>query len=763
MKHTALVAVAAVGLLAGCQEWPRTFALAIPNVGDEEPTPEQRLVDALRHETIVQHLGPLYRTPSPSSPIVRCEAIESLVSLGDRAVPALRQAADSLDAVKRRNARRTLARMHHPLAQGLLVEVVTDRRQCVEGRMAAVRDIQTVWPDAAPRLLASLLGHDRIDEPALVCYVMECLAETRDPALADLFRARCGSRDGEVRLIALRCLRRLDLPELPEEAIDGCADPLPGVRLEAMRLVGDCPDQRAVSAVLQATRDHSTQVQAEAVRALGSLGGPDGRDRLVELLRSPCEAVRTSAVDALGRLRDVEGLWRARRDRSWRVRKLMVTGLGQCGVDAARDKLLECLDDRSLYVQLEAVEAARQAPIAQGAPILLTAVGKETYLVRQKAWQALRAHVSKDLHFDVPANRTVRDKQVAAVRTWWAKHGPHARGESKRPSAPASAPSLRTDVLAQVALLGCADLVQARRALGRLKELGRSAIPIIEKDVLGRNERVPPLVLGALLPALSPSYYALRCLESRHRRKRQQGAQILAELKPPDKLSPYVARRLSDHLASEPDQLVWHYALAALARDAPDRVSGPLKAGLAHQCLGVRRDSLACVGHLSVKALTPETVACLDDTSRSVKITAARALGRLDPGAAVPALRQALVSRDRHFRLVVAKSLAQLGQTDGVEHLVLGLADPDPTMRRMAAEALGDVGDNSVVPSLVRCLRDRRLAVRREAVRSLEKLTQVTFRLDDKGRTRTSDDMVRQWQRWWAAQRLAHDSNRSRR
>ena len=762
MKHaTSLLSAAA--LVAGCQSWPQELALTFPKPGTGGPAPERRLVKALRHETVVQQVGPVYRSPSPTSPIVRCDAIESLVSLGGRAVPALRTAADSSHAVERRNARRALARLGQPSAQKLLIEVVTDPGQRPAGRLAAVRELTSAWPDEVQRLLGPLLARDELDQPAVVCYVMESLAKTDDPALADVFRARCASRDGQVRRVALGCLRRLDLDDMPEETIRGCADPVWQVRLEAVRLVTACPDPRALPAVLWCTRDQSKEVQAEAARALGALGGPGATARLTEMLNSPSEVVRTSVVDALANRRHMEGLWRARKDRSWRVRKRVVAGLGRCGMDAVRDKLARCLDDRSLYVQLEVVDVARRAPIGEAYPVLLEAVGRETYLVRQKAWDALRRHTPKTLRFDVPANRPVRSKQLAEIRAWWAEHGLGAPPPRTAPATPATRPThLRTNVLAQVALLGCADPEQARQALARLKGLGPAVIPVIEKDVLSRPEGAPSLVLSSLLPALSPSYQALRLLQSRQARQRQRGAQIVGELEPPACVSPYVARRLADLLPAETDQLVWHYGLKALARDAPGLLPAPLKAGMRHKRTTVRRECLQWAGRLQVKAATADAIACLDDTSRSVKMAAAAALGHLDATPAGPALRRALVSRDAHLRLIVATSLARLRQRDGITHLELALASPDPTIRRLAANVLGDVGDKSCLAALIRTLKDPRMDVRRQVLSSLEKLSKVTFRVDAKGRRLTTPQMVRQWQRWWTTRDLARDTKRSR-
>jgi hypothetical protein len=90
----------------------------------------------------------------------------------------------------------------------------------------------------------------------------------------------------------------------PMESLSGLLlDKDPEVREEAVDLLGESKDDRAISHLIGVLRsDENADVRASAADALGDLGYPAALDGLIEALSDSDAMVRESAVDALAEI-----------------------------------------------------------------------------------------------------------------------------------------------------------------------------------------------------------------------------------------------------------------------------------------------------------------------------------------------------------------------------------------------------------------------------------------------------------------------------
>lgn len=95
----------------------------------------------------------------------------------------------------------------------------------------------------------------------------------------------------------------------------------------------------------------------------------------------------------------------------------------------------------------------------------------------------------------------------------------------------------------------------------------------------------------------------------------------------------------------------------------------------------------------------------LADPVVSVRISAARELGRMRDGRAVDALISALSDGDSDVIGAARDALVEIGEP-AVSGLSLRLNGPDESVRRRAAEILGSIGDARAVPLLIDALTD---------------------------------------------------------
>lgn len=233
---------------------------------------------------------------------------------------------------------------------------------------------------------------------------------------------------------------------------------------------------------------------------------------------------------------------------------------------------------------------------------------------------------------------------------------------------------------------------EARR---RLKELGRSAAPELEKAAKDKDTEVAASV-QPLLRALA-----------------------IADRLPPRLVKgiPGIEHRLAA------DKHAWTTAFLELMEDWPDTVELDDLEALASPALreaadgAERRAVIEKIEAREFRAVLPDLVKLLDD--RETLKEAAWALAEMDFRDAIPAIRRLLESSDDEILTRAMSCLQILDARQAIPDIRKLLAHDNPLVQGRAAETLGMLGDKEAAPRLMKLLHDEVSYVREQAVRAL--------------------------------------------
>ncbi len=165
-------------------------------------------------------------------------------------------------------------------------------------------------------------------------------------------------------------------------------------------------------------------------------------------------------------------------------------------------------------------------------------------------------------------------------------------------------------------------------------------------------------------------------------------------------------------------------AVRVLGRVASPPAVGVLRDLLADPVPAIRAAAAAAAADAGRAELAEPVAVLLEDRATLVRTAAADALGALRQPIAVPRLERALGDPTNTYR----------GQSLWV--------------RRHLVEALGAIGDPSALPALIGCLDDGDPEVASAALRSLERVTGLTW-----AEGRSPSEEREAWKRWWASRR----------
>lgn len=218
-----------------------------------------------------------------------------------------------------------------------------------------------------------------------------------------------------------------------------------------------------------------------------------------------------------------------------------------------------------------------------------------------------------------------------------------------------------------------ADRIEDRaEAFRRLEEIGRPALPLLEKATQSRDDEVA-----------------------------SRAKTLLVRIPIRERLTP----ALVDHVKGIYDRLAegqWKQVFLELAADLrlpDDRRKYP----------GVRAEDLSFMAPLAVARAETD----------SEKLAVCEAVGRCRLKSAMPDVARLL--RDGQFtvRANAAAAIRDAGAKENAGDLRPLLADPHPVVRSVAAHALAQLGDRESIPALAALLRDDSRNVRWWALRAL--------------------------------------------
>lgn len=158
---------------------------------------------------------------------------------------------------------------------------------------------------------------------------------------------------------------------------------------------------------------------------------------------------------------------------------------------------------------------------------------------------------------------------------------------------------------------------------------------------------------------------------------------------------------------------------------------------------------------------TPDALKALHHTLENDRFSMARlaaihAIKDAGDKTAVPVLTESLNDDAMVVRSAAADALAVLGDLSVVPSLLEALDHEDNFykgkslwVRRHIVRALGDLESRGAVPKLVELIDDQDSEVGYQAIRSLEKVTRLSFRTPATTKTEFAKAVAPKWKEWW--------------
>jgi HEAT repeat protein len=501
-----------------------------------------------------------------------------------------------------------------------------------------------------------------------------------------------------------------------------------------------------------------------ALESLATLHTDEAHAELKAQSSKARDALRAIAVRSLGAWGPQEVIPFAR-DNSAPVRAAVVSELGKSANLDSAVILSELSVDRNPDVQLAAVRVVRDWPDALAFPLLLHAMRDSSAKTRHEAALAiaLRKQFSTPYRFDSPADQ--REAAVTAIAAELGSSLNYLDQVLKRqPRTVAAVDAMRiAEVRSHLTALleNPAESPTATNARDWLTGISPRDIPVVEAYLQEPNKSSPDVIYRDILPKVSPVYAALVDLENRDLNVRRHGAKTLADRGQAATLSRPVLLRLHAHLAHEGDDLIWRFALSAVASDATDECAQIANLALQHSSDVVRQLGCEYLSRHGQPGHAVWLLGLLEDRSRIVQLAAIRALGNcgnqvairgLKPakgGASPPNLHTLLTSADQEIRFAAAVSLCRLGATEGMDELVRLSYQPNPSLRERAVKEMGLSGQSRFVDHLVTLgWTERNDQVRQAILGALERLVPPENRPPAVGGSTAWDAKMKTWVQW---------------
>ncbi len=702
----------------------------IPDASDEPPS-------------LLQSRGPRWRYPD----------LDELLARPSERQPAFHEGIHDADPVVSANTAIALARLGNAAGAEVLFHAIEAPSFPLPMRCAAVEALGSLPGDEPARLLSQLLDQygDSAEHKGRHVHVPELHAEliaalghrsgaTDDPRLL----AALHGRSSDVRLEALRTWANDDAAPLPEALIDLRTSGDVRLRLAVLEMVVAKRHPDAHRLLADAVCDHNLQVRVAAIHGLGTLADADARATLETLLNHHTGRMREATVAALAELKANEAVFRAVGDESWRVRAEVARAMARFNGPDAVAVADTLLDDPSSEVHRELLKAIARWPVKQSGPILLKAMGKESFLCRKTATDQLAAHWPPAASFPVegPAERrrAEMDRLTAEFRTTFEL-------ADEKPVEPA--PRRRDRMVTADELSEVERLLEQEDTVA-LVAIGPVAIEALEVLAIEYQRPVPELMYQDALPKMHLSFALLARMETTDVTERRRGATELAALAEKEPLGRLAVERLCRFVTPEADALVFQSVLAAVAQDESEAAHRIAYAAVGHAAAEVRRRGcLHLAAHPHPKH-TPVLLPAVDDEADSVAAAAVQALGACGHAADAGALTELLRVGNDLLQLEAALALVQLDDPSGIAALERLAHSRDAAVRRRVAEKMGELSDPVFTPTLMRLLDDR-VSIIRAALAALPRTVGEDKSLSPDGNLPTTTERVRRWKAWFVS------------
>jgi hypothetical protein len=588
--------------------------------------------------------------------------------------------------------------------------------------------------------------------------------------------------------------------EIRQAAIDACLiyainQKQPHARVPAVAAKAAKPSSDWPATVMSCRIDPDFQVRRAFIEWLGR-AAPDGAFDLLKRQAESAEAgLRQAALESLGRLhtdaahaeikaqanRTRDGLRAASvralagwgieeisgyaHDRSQIVRVTVAHELARAQTIDSAVLLMSLVVDTSVEVQVASVDAVKGWPNDLAFPLLLHAMRDSSAKTRLAAFTQLsqRRKLDVDYRFDGPP-----DQRQAAVNAVAAAVGSSLsyldQMLRREPHAVSQASALRAaEIREHLASLieNSSESPAANAAREWLAGIGPKDLSVVEAFLKDPTKASPEPIYRDVLPRISPIYAALVDLESSDLDIRRRGARTLSDRGQAASLSHPVLARLQERLYRESDDLIWRWAMLAIASDSTDECAQIANLALHHQSAEVRQLGCEYLNRHGQPGYAVWLIDLLDDRDRSVKLAAIQALGNCGNLIAVrgitpdkahqssPNLRSLLASSDAGVRFAAAVSLCRLGTPEGLEELTRLSYHPNSDTREQAVKEMGRSGQTRFVSHLVTLgWTERNAQVRQAILDSLDRLVPEEIRPRGLGEAQAPDAKIKSWVEW---------------
>jgi HEAT repeat protein len=219
-------------------------------------------------------------------------------------------------------------------------------------------------------------------------------------------------------------------------------------------------------------------------------------------------------------------------------------------------------------------------------------------------------------------------------------------------------------------------------------------------------------------------------------------------------------RRLAGLLTREQDQLVWRFAMQAIASDATPEATRLVELALNSSWPDVRVLGCEYVRRHGQTAFAPWLLPLINESNKQVQLAAVVAAGSCgnavvldglparDNAVALPGVRPLLASSDHRLQIAVATTMARLGDPQGMVELERLAFHENPQLREDAVRVMGESGQTRFVETLIRLgWTESHPRVRRALLASLESLVPPEKR-PKLGRGVGEDGMIKSWIDW---------------
>lgn len=522
---------------------------------------------------------------------------------------------------------------------------------------------------------AGILGELRADEavPALIQAMSDEFVRVRRAALGALIKigqpaveqvkAACRSENPRIQRFALTVLRRLEVKDAVEEALQAFQSDPSAVRREAARSLPDTRDWPAAQA-------HHSGVRREAAKLLLASDDEKAFETAVNGLSDEVVAdVVAHELLTLGE-RGRQILLDAAQGQDRTARRAAAVALAKDGRPETLGTLMESYAEDEIPVGWEAPEFI-EAAVAAG---------------RQVPFERLLEQASGAI-FD-PNEPHVYDGQCPALE---------ALGKIGDPRA---VPVLKDLVNSPHPVIG-------RLAVQALGQIGTPECVALLVESMGhpivsvRGQAAVALV-GLREAALEP---VLHALGSDNRPRRENAAHVLSEW---GKLAlPGILQAAASQNPVE--RWMAFLAINIVKGKHPEALTNEARrvvaAGLDDEDACVRRLAASVESEIRDQKSIPALVAHLTDGDRRVRHNCAQALARIGE-TALEAILKSLRAADAVWTLEnLGRALGAMGEA-AVEHATDLVGDPNPLVRRAAGVALAASGSPSALPALVTLAHD---------------------------------------------------------